>query len=228
MVQIYDMESEDELIPEPVDDSNQFPESALAVNDSPGAGVRMTPKMPPTFDGQSSFFEFEDLIDDWLGITTLQPERHGPSLKNALVGSEQFYKNMLGNELARDPANGVTDFIQTIRPYLVKGTNHVFLWRILQFFRTYRGQMEIVHWIGRFEVTLRRLRLAWVDLLDLTIIPPVDDPNFPNAITPELRAVIAGQEGREAQVRRATEIREALLDTMRTDHGNRFPFNDTT
>ena len=141
----------------------------------------MTPKMPPTFDGQSSFFEYEDLIDDWLGITTLQPERHGPTLDN---------------ERLRDPDNGVQCFIQTIRPYFVKGNNHVFLWRFLQLFRTDRGSMEIVHWIGRFEVTMRRLRLAWMDLLDLTMIPPVEDePNFALLLTPAQVADIAAQEG---------------------------------
>ena len=39
--------------------------------------------------------EHEDLIDDWLGITTLDADKHGPSLKNALVGAASFYKSML-------------------------------------------------------------------------------------------------------------------------------------
>ena len=66
---------------------------ALAVDrDHHSTGIRMTPKVPPTFDGQSIWFEFEDLIDDWMGITTLTPERLGPSLKNALVGAAEFYK----------------------------------------------------------------------------------------------------------------------------------------
>ena len=45
----------------------------------PSAGVKMTPKIPPSFDGQSSWFEFEDLIDDWVSITTLSAEKLGPS-----------------------------------------------------------------------------------------------------------------------------------------------------
>ena len=31
----------------------------------------MTPKIPPSFDGQSSWCEFEALIDDWVNLTTL-------------------------------------------------------------------------------------------------------------------------------------------------------------
>ena len=45
----------------------------------------MTPKITPAFDGTTSWFEFEDLIDDWLGITTLTAEKHGPLLKNAFT-----------------------------------------------------------------------------------------------------------------------------------------------
>ena len=103
---------------------------ALVVDrDHHSTGIRMTPKVPPTFDGQSSWFEFEDLIDDWMGITTLTPERLGPSLKNALVGAAEFYKNMLNNADLRHPENGVRHFKDTLRPYFVKGVNHVFLWR---------------------------------------------------------------------------------------------------
>jgi hypothetical protein len=96
----------------------------------------MTPKVPPQFDGQSSWFEYEDFIDDWLGITTLDPDKHGPSLKNALVGSASFYKSMLDNALLRDPDRGLAHFKDTLRPYFVKGVNHVFLWRFLQMFST--------------------------------------------------------------------------------------------
>ena len=102
--------------------------------------IKMTPKVPPQFDGQSSRIEYEDLIDDWLGITTLGAHKHGPSLKNALVGAASFYKSMFDNALLRDPDRGLVHFKDTLRPYFVKEVNHVFLWRFLQMLRTYRGQ----------------------------------------------------------------------------------------
>ena len=106
----------------------------------PSAGVKtvkMTPKIPPSFDGQSSWFEFEDLIDDWVNITTLSAEKLGPSLKNALTGNAEDYKKMLDNEQLRRERNGSTYFKETLRPYFVKGANHVFLWRFMQLFRTW-------------------------------------------------------------------------------------------
>ena len=115
MVQFYSIDSEDE-------ETNQqhadHPDGMALVVDREhhSTGIRMTPKVPPTFDGQSSWFEFEDLIDDWMGITTLTPERLGPSLKNALVGAAEFYKNMLNNADLRHPENGVRHFKDTLRP----------------------------------------------------------------------------------------------------------------
>ena len=122
-------------------------------------------EVPPQFDGQSSWFEYEDLIDGWLGITTLDADKHGPSLKHALVGAASFYKSMLDNALSH--------FKDTLRPYFVKGVNHVLLWRFLQMIRTYRGQSEFVHWIGRFEIAQKRLLASWSDLLDLSDLPEV-------------------------------------------------------
>ena len=44
-----------------------------------------TPKIPPAFDGRSSWVAYEEAIDDWLDITTLPGEKHGPSLKKPPV-----------------------------------------------------------------------------------------------------------------------------------------------
>jgi len=119
--------------------SYEEPEAHAAASHSENRrGIKMTPKVPPQFYGQSSWFEYEDLIDDWLGITTLDADKHGLSLKNALVGSASFYKSMLDNALLRDPDRGLAHFKDTLRPYFVKGVNRVFLWRFLQMFRTYR------------------------------------------------------------------------------------------
>ena len=46
--------------------------------------LRMTPKIAPTFDGLTSWLEYEDCVVGWLNLTTLTPRKHGPSLKNSL------------------------------------------------------------------------------------------------------------------------------------------------
>ena len=82
-----------------------FPSLATR-NSGYGGTTRIIPKVPPTFDGTTSWLEYEDMIEDWLGITNLSPEKWGPSLKNALVGQAEFYKNMLDNQKLRDENNG--------------------------------------------------------------------------------------------------------------------------
>ena len=38
---------------------------------------QMTTKVAPAYDGRTSFFAFEDAIDDWCDITELEPEKRG-------------------------------------------------------------------------------------------------------------------------------------------------------
>ena len=41
----------------------------------------------------------------------------------------------------------------------------MFLWRFHQFIRARRENIEMVKWIGKFSLLLKRLRDAWMDLL---------------------------------------------------------------
>ena len=58
---------------------DQQPDSfdAFGVQDEiPKLDNQSTPKIPPAFDGRSSWFAYEEAIDDWLDITTLDAEKH--------------------------------------------------------------------------------------------------------------------------------------------------------
>ena len=142
----------------------------------PATGVKMTPKIPPSFDGQSSWFEFEDLIDDWVNITTLSAEKLGPSLKNALTGNAEYYKKMLDNEQLRRERNGITYFKETLRPYFVKGA--CFSLAFHAALQDLARKREFVSWIARFEVASKKVMEAFMGLLDLSTVPQPDDFNF--------------------------------------------------
>ena len=222
MVQIHNMDSDEEL--QIV--SYEEPDAFAASHAENRLGIKMTPKVPPQFDGQSSWFEYEDLIDDWLGITTLDADKHGPSLKNALIGSASFYKSMLDNALLRDPDRGLAHFKDTLRPYFVKGVNHVFLWRFLQMFRTYRGQSEFVHWIGRFEIAQKRLMASWSDLLDLSDLPEAGTQAFLAALTNEQRAEYNNIADEEDRLTYQQTLRETTTTNRRNEHQRAFPLSD--
>ena len=224
MVLIHNMDSDKEQLQII---SYEEPKAYAATSHSENRmGIKMTPKVPPQFNGQSSWFEYEDLIDDWLGITTLDADKHGPSLKNALIGSASFYKSMLDNALLRDPDRGLAHFKDTLRPYFVKGVKHVFLWRFLQMFRTYRRQSEFVHWIGRFEIAQKRLLASWSDLLDISDLPEAGTPAFTAALTDEQRLHYNQIVTDEDKLAYQQELREQTITNRRTRHAQQFPLSN--
>ena len=84
------------------------------------AATGITTKNPPLFDGSTSWFKYEELIDDWLDLTVLEVTKGGPALKNGLISE-------LRVSLRAD--DGVKYFRDTLRPHYVKGAQNVFLWR---------------------------------------------------------------------------------------------------
>ncbi len=150
-------------------------ELAFFGEDDHHAAAGMTTKIPPSFDGRTSWFAFEEQIDDWVDLTTLEPVKHGPALKNALRGEAATYKPLLDRDALRDPQRGVQYFKDTLRVHFVKGSQSVFLWRFFQLLRSHRGQMDFVRWIGKFTVTRKRVTDAWMDLLP---DPIATDPQY--------------------------------------------------
>ena len=127
-----------------------FPVLAAGQHEPENIGsLGMTSKIPPSFDGRTSWFQYEELIDDWLDLTTLDPDKHGPALKNRLSGDAIIYKQLMQRNLLKDPNQGVKHFKAVLRPHYVKGTQSVCLWRFFQFMRTHRGNTEFIKWIGR-------------------------------------------------------------------------------
>ena len=65
--------------------------------------TQMTTKVPPQFEGKTSWFAFEDASDDWCDITELESEKWGPALRNRLEGKASVFKRLLDREELRQP-----------------------------------------------------------------------------------------------------------------------------
>ena len=100
---------------------------------------QVTTKIPPPYNGLTSWFSYEELIDDWCDITELDAEKQGPALKNRLEGDAAIYKPLLDRDRLRDENDGVAYFKRTLRPHFVKGSQSVFMWRFFQVLRMNRG-----------------------------------------------------------------------------------------
>ena len=61
--------------------------------------LSMAPKQPPLFNGRISWFRYEDAIDEWVTITSVEkPERWGPLLRIRLADVAAIYRNMLDSK----------------------------------------------------------------------------------------------------------------------------------
>ena len=93
---------------EPNDDEYDYESYAIRQRQPHGGSTLMmttqvTTKVPPGFDGKTSWFAFEDAIDDWCDITELEQEKWGPALRNRLVGEAAVYKRLLDRDELRQP-----------------------------------------------------------------------------------------------------------------------------
>ena len=90
---------------EPNDDYESY---AMRQRTQPHGGqlmmtTQVTTKVPPGFDGKTSWFAFEDAIDDWCDITELESEKWGPALRNRLEGEASVFKRLLDRDELRQP-----------------------------------------------------------------------------------------------------------------------------
>ena len=68
---------EEDLVDFPVENIDRPAESLVGAyraesTDQWTAGSGITMKIPPLFDGSTSWFKYEELIDDWLDLTVLE------------------------------------------------------------------------------------------------------------------------------------------------------------
>ena len=90
--------------------------------------------------------------------------KRGPALKNRLVGDAE---RLVDREHLIAP-DGVKYFKDTLRPQCVTELRVFFLWRFDRFLRAKKKNIEMVEWIGRSTLLLKRLKNAWMDTLPLS------------------------------------------------------------
>ena len=133
---------------------------------------------------------------------------------------------MLDRDHLNDPNNGVTYYKNAMRPHFVKGNQSVFLWRFYQFLRCYRGQMDMLRWIGRLCVIKKRVQDAWMDLLPPhTKFSQAFQQDFAalrgrNPQAPEDQAFVEWYEREKQRHSRAFPINDNLFALMVTVHAD--------
>ena len=140
------------------------------------AFLGITANIPPLFDRSTSWFKYEELIDDWLDHTQVQAGKRGPALKNRLVGDASVNEGLLDRETLRSE-DGVRYFKNTSRLHF-KGALSVFFCRSLFIVICARREnIEMVTWIGKFSLLLMRLKDAWMDMSPTSSMSETGRPN---------------------------------------------------
>ena len=83
------------LTPENEEEDSEWMESIFAVRDDEAwSSDKMTAKVPPAYDGISSFFAYEEYVEEWLLITTIEAEKQAPLLRFRLKGNALTEKTL--------------------------------------------------------------------------------------------------------------------------------------
>ena len=108
-------------------------EEVLAIADDEAyKTLKITAKVPPVFDGHTQtqgYFVYEENVEEWVSITTIEPRLRGPLLRNRLIGGALRLKRLFDMASLSNPDTGVKYFLATLRPHFIKDNEHVFLWR---------------------------------------------------------------------------------------------------
>ena len=189
-----------------------------------------TTKIPPAYAGDTSWFAFEEAVEDWLDVTELDAEKRGPALRNRLEGAAAIYKPLLDrDELKRattqEPNAGVRYFLKEMRPKFIKGSQSVFLWRFFAFFKAHRGHQDFHTWLSRLTVTRKRMLDAWGDLY-------IDVDQTDPAFQMWFNARVQASQGQQNQLdpRDPTHVAEGILNYNHREktqtHMALFPLGD--
>ena len=154
------------LTPEYDEEDSEWMESIFAVRDDEAwSSDKMTAKVPPAYDGLTSFFAYEEHVEEWLLITTIEAEKQAPLLGFRLKGNALTVKKLLNTDRLQRPGS-IRYFLDTLRPFFIKDRAHVFLLRFLQLFKFTRGHSDITMWIPRYQIKFQKVIDSWMDLLD--------------------------------------------------------------
>ena len=139
-------------------------------------GEKFNQKIPPTYDGQMSYFAYEKLVIESCSITTVDKDKRAPLLLHAFSHHALIHEEFIAmssisdetvhSELTPGLTNGCHYLLEYIRKQTIKDSNSVYLMRLTQFDKLKKAHLDYKDWILRFRLSLIRVVDAWMDLFD--------------------------------------------------------------
>ena len=108
-------------------------------DDEAWASEKMTAKVPPSYDGTSSLFAYEENVGELLLITTIEPDKQAALLRFRLKGTAIACRKLLDADRLKQ-AGAVKYYLDTLRffvhegpgtcfPMVVSEVIHVYPWQ---------------------------------------------------------------------------------------------------
>ena len=112
-----------------IDEEDEVSGLSFATSGELPTGALFTVKIAPAYNGRTSWFAYEELIDEFLDITTLDDNKIGPALRSRLTGDAATYKPLFDRDRLKGPTKekAVEYFKSVLREHFVKGSQHIFL-----------------------------------------------------------------------------------------------------
>ena len=115
-------------------------------------GEKFNQKIPPSYDGEISFFAYERLVIEWCSIAVVDAGKRATLLLHASKGHAVIYKEFLHSskifdkdmhsELTPGLTKGCQTILQYIRTQTIKDSNSVYLMRLTQFDKLKKAHLD--------------------------------------------------------------------------------------
>ena len=188
------------------------------------AASGITTQIQPLFDGSTSWFKYEELIDDWLDLTVLQERKRGQTLKNRLVGDAEMHidfsiENLWGQKMASsffgirwDPISS-----RALRVFSSRDSINSFEQGV--------ETLRLTSWSASFLYSWTVFKDAWMDMLPLSAMS--QEQRYSQKMTNMTSKNAEWQSRNEALLDSAQQgTGDTWYTTHVTTHERLFPFND--
>ena len=120
-------------------------------------------KTPPRMEPHVTWFDYEKILRDWAIVAEVDAKKKGTLLKFSLDGANETYINQVDTTNLQGE-DGANYFLETLRPYFVKGSIQTFLCRFLLLNSCRRGNSDFKEWLLRLEIRKSEAVSSWMEL----------------------------------------------------------------
>ena len=120
-------------------------------------------KAPPKMEPHMTWFDYEKIVRDWAIVAEVDSKKTGTLLKLSRDGANEIYRNQLDTARLQGE-DGANYFLDTLRPYFVKGNIQTFMYKFFLLNSRRRNNSDFREWLLRLEIRKVEAVSSWMEL----------------------------------------------------------------